>query len=500
MLDRLASLDALKEFVGAFQYPIVVTRGRWVVAVNEAWLSVLGYRRDQVEGRPYVDFMPPEEHARITRRAQLRSKQPGNVPFVSMTSLALKADGGSTVVHVQPTAIPTTDGDPFVVNVLFVVPERDAEIELAELLVATSSHLVSARTVLEVRRSAVSHLAEGGCEAAFFQRDGTVIHPQGATLPAHAQPEDIEEAFTEQRPIFIGPETGSPLAVIVPIRRGKESELIALVGPRLVTPLRAALRLFAQGVGSALDTASLIVDLERRNRELSETRAELLRRERLAALGEMAATIAHEVRNPVGVISNAVTTLGRKDDRFDRGELLEIIDEECKRLARMVQDLLDFAKPGRAGFTLEALSEIAEEAIATASAHPDAALRRVKFQLEHAPDVPRVSVDRHLLRQALVNLLINAAQASPDDGVVLVHVALTNRGSAWVPSVSVVDQGCGIADAIADRIFEPFFTTRAQGTGLGLAVVRRIVEELRGEIHVEASQGRGATFTLAFTL
>jgi PAS domain S-box-containing protein len=499
MLERLASPEALKELIRDFAYPVVVTRGPMVVAVNEAWLSFMGYGRDQIEGRPYVEFMPPEERARITQRAELRAKNPGSIPFVPMTSLALKADGRSTIVHVAPTAIPARDGEPFVLNLIFVLPERDAEIELAELLVATSSHLAGARTVPDVRRAAVSHLGAGGYAVAFFEPDGSAIHPVGSSLPPHTRREDVDEAIAEARAVFVGPETGTPSAVIVPIRRGKESELMALAGPRLGTPLLAALKLFAQGVGSALDTASLIVDLERRNHELSETRAELVRRERLAALGEMAASIAHEVRNPVGVISNAVTTLRREDAQFDRGELLEIVDEECLRLARMVQDLLDFANPRRVSFTLEALAEIAEEAIAAASVHPDPALRSVRFELDGTPDVPRVSVDRNLLRQALVNLLINAAQASPDDGVVRVYVGLTDAGGGRRPSVSVVDHGCGIAAPIADRIFEPFFTTRAQGTGLGLAVVRRIVEELRGEIFVETSRGRGATFTLAFT-
>jgi signal transduction histidine kinase len=95
-------------------------------------------------------------------------------------------------------------------------------------------------------------------------------------------------------------------------------------------------------------------------------------------------------------------------------------------------------------------------------------------------------------------LLINAAQPSPDTGLVRIRVALTNRGGEQVPCISVVDQGSGIAEPIADRIFDPFFTTRAQGSGLGLAVVRRIVEELQAEIYVDASPGRGATFTLAF--
>jgi signal transduction histidine kinase len=290
-----------------------------------------------------------------------------------------------------------------------------------------------------------------------------------------------------------------PQGAIIRIQPGTEPELMAIHGPRLVSPLRAALRLFAQGVGSALETASLIADLERRNRELSYTRAELVRHERLAALGEMAASVAHEVRNPVGVIANAVSTIRRRrDGETGRSELLSIIEEECFRLERMVRDLLEFARPRQVSFMLEALSEIAEEAIAVTSSQSDPAVRRAKFVVEQATDVPKVRVDRDLLRQALVNLLINAAQASPERATVVVRIGSEKIGDAVTPSISVIDRGCGIPEDSVGRIFDPFFTTRAQGSGLGLAVVKRIVDALRAEISVEGKAGHGATFTLNF--
>ncbi len=290
-----------------------------------------------------------------------------------------------------------------------------------------------------------------------------------------------------------------PEAAVLLIRREKEPELMVISGPRLVSPLRSALRLFAQGIGSALETATLIADLERRNRELGDTRAELVRHERLAALGEMAASVAHEVRNPVGVIANSVSTLRRQlDGKTGSGELLSIIDEECSRLERMVRDLLDFARPRRVSFRLEALSEIAEEAITVASSQSDPVVRRARFEVEGAPDVPKVSVDRELLRQALVNLLINAAQASPERSTVLVRISGKNVGDAVLPSVSVVDRGCGIPEDIVGRIFDPFFTTRAQGSGLGLAVVKRSSTHSARRSRSKAKQGTVQTFTLTF--
>jgi two-component system sensor histidine kinase HydH len=227
-----------------------------------------------------------------------------------------------------------------------------------------------------------------------------------------------------------------------------------------------------------------------------------MRHERLAALGEMAASVADEVRNPVGVIANAVSTLRKKrDDRAPQSaELLSIIDEECVRLERMVRDLLEFARPRTVRFTLEALSEIAEEAIATASSQSDPAMRRAEFEIRLAPDMPKVRVDRELLRQALINLLINAAQGNPDGGTIVVRIATRDVGHAVVPSISVEDRGSGIPEDIMGRIFDPFFTTRAQGSGLGLAVVKRIADALRAQIAVESRPGHGSTFTLTFPI
>jgi two-component system, NtrC family, sensor histidine kinase HydH len=413
--------------------------------------------------------------------------------------LALKADGSSTIVHVQPTVLPTEEGPPLVLNLLYATSERSPEFELTELLVATSTALARARTVLEVRQFAVRQLAEGGYVAAFFRLDGAPIHPPGAKLPPHVGIDGLDEGLAQGRTMFVGPDAVVPEAAIILIRRAEESELMAIAGPRLVSPVQAALRLFAQGVGSALETATLIADLERRNRELSDARAEVVRHERLAALGEMAASVAHEVRNPVGVIANSVSTLRRQLDGESRStELLSIIDEECSRLERMVRDLLDFARPHRVSFRLENLSEITEEAITVASSQPDPVVRRARFELAQGPDVPRVNVDRDLLRQAIVNLLINAAQASAERATVVVRVFGEPIGGAVLPGISVTDHGCGIPEDILGRIFDPFFTTRAQGSGLGLAVVKKIVDALHAEISVESKAGHGATFTLTF--
>jgi PAS domain S-box-containing protein len=123
MLARLGSLDEVRGFIDVLACPVVVTRGAQIVAVNDAWLAVIGFPRDEVEGHPYMEFVPPEERARVARGVELRAE--GVRRPMRLTSLAVKADGTSTIVHVEPTVVPSAAGEPFIVNFVFVVPERD---------------------------------------------------------------------------------------------------------------------------------------------------------------------------------------------------------------------------------------------------------------------------------------------------------------------------------------------------------------------------------------
>ncbi|MEZ4437848.1 MAG: HAMP domain-containing sensor histidine kinase [Polyangiaceae bacterium] len=217
--------------------------------------------------------------------------------------------------------------------------------------------------------------------------------------------------------------------------------------------------------------------LVRASADLEAAQQALVRRERLAALGELAAVIAHEVRNPVGVIFNATATLQHDPTEGDRAALLGIIEEEATRLGRIVDDLLLFTRP----------SLLAEDVVDVG----DLARGAVRAAIEVGPEVaPRVDVavapgltmqgDERMLRQALINLVTNALQAAPEGSVVI-----RARRAGGEVVLEVCDDGPGVPEEDRERIFAPFFTTRATGTGLGLAIVRRIAEEHRGRITVE---------------
>jgi two-component system sensor histidine kinase HydH len=246
--------------------------------------------------------------------------------------------------------------------------------------------------------------------------------------------------------------------------------------------------------------ARLYESLRQSYAELDQTRAEMVRRERLAALGELSAVVAHEVRNPLAVIFNAVSSLRRTvTGTGEQGRLLDMLAEESDRLNRIVNDLLDFARPGELHLEPQDVGEVIQESVGVAALYPigDA---RVTFETQVEPGLPHVRLDRRRMRQALVNVAVNAMQAMPRGGTVRVKAGREKVGGAEQVRIDLIDDGPGIPADIEGRIFEPFFTTKAQGTGLGLAVVKRILEDHRGEVQVRSEKGQGTTFTFRLPL
>jgi signal transduction histidine kinase len=239
----------------------------------------------------------------------------------------------------------------------------------------------------------------------------------------------------------------------------------------------------ANQLAVAVENARLYEDLRRSYAQLARAQQQLVQRERLAALGELSAVVAHEVRNPLGVIFNSLGSLRRLlRPEGDARLLLDIVGEEADRLNRIVGDLLDFARPVAPVLRPEPLPQVVDQAVA--SALVDASVDLVR---EVDPDLPPVALDAHLFHQALANVAANAVQAMPRGGRLTVRVRRDPSGVL----LEVADTGAGIPEEVRPRIFEPFFTTKATGTGLGLAVVKRIVEGHGGEISVADSPSGG---------
>jgi signal transduction histidine kinase len=226
-------------------------------------------------------------------------------------------------------------------------------------------------------------------------------------------------------------------------------------------------------------------------------------RDRLAALGEMAAGLAHEIRNPLGAIKGAAELLqpaqGGKIPE-DAGDFLRIIVEETRRLNRVVSQFLDYARPFRGELLPLDVNEVVRKTLALLPKEE----RSLDIQLDLMPDLPVVRGDAEQLRQVFLNLALNAVQAlaAVSDGerhpTLLISTGL-RRGRAGAPlqiEVRFSDNGPGIAPLAHKNLFIPFFTTKEKGTGLGLPISQRIIENHGGSIEVRSRPGMGATFTV----
>jgi len=241
---------------------------------------------------------------------------------------------------------------------------------------------------------------------------------------------------------------------------------------------------------------SMVEKLDSAKRELEQYHFQQMERaDRLASVGEMAAGIAHEIKNPLTGIAAAITII--KDDfppADPRTEIVNEILEQIKRLDKTVNDLLFFGKPTPPEPTYTDLNAILKKTLMFASQHRGG--KNITKQLHLQEDLPPVYVDPKQIQQVFLNLILNAVQAMQDNGVLTISSSETVRdGKTWI-RVSIADTGPGIPEQILGKIFTPFFTTKAQGTGLGLAICHKLVSQHDGTISVTSEDGRGTVFTI----
>jgi two-component system NtrC family sensor kinase len=228
------------------------------------------------------------------------------------------------------------------------------------------------------------------------------------------------------------------------------------------------------------------------NRELAETREELLRAERLAVLGRLAAGVGHEIGNPLGALIGFIGLLKGSPDPATSAEALAGIESQAQRIHRTLQELMDFARAGKMPLGPVPLPFAVETAAKLVRAHPR--WREMRLTIDLVPELSQVRASEHHLVQVLVNLLLNASDACQGRGSVTVSGGAAEPG--WV-RLTVADDGPGIPPGEEDRIFEPFVSSKpvGQGTGLGLAISRQLIERFGGRIR--AARGNpGARFDI----
>jgi signal transduction histidine kinase len=407
--------------------------------------------------------------------------------------------------------------------------ESDArERELAALLAKIGAELLRCRDEQSVlARAADALLANGYASTFLLIREGDPLLEYGpsrgpnpevrgvltAGRPPRAVLERFNPHFSERRAAFFqrteamvqaayAPDAAKRISAALPGNRTVQAPLFvddAPYGAMVVTDDRltpvacGTLEIFAQLVGAAVENARLHERAAARLAELSRLQSELVQRERLAALGEAAAVMAHEVRNPIAAILNAVTLLRRHPHAgASTEELHAVIAEEAERLDRIVGDLLAMGRPMIPRPRTVSLADVAEGALSILRSRKEVASCVLDPVVVEGD--PHAHVDADLVLLAVLNVVRNAVQASPEGG----RVRITVRAEDAARLLVVEDQGPGLSDEIAKRMFEPFFTTRATGTGIGLAVVRRIIDAHGGGIEVGRRDGGGGRIALRF--
>jgi len=293
-----------------------------------------------------------------------------------------------------------------------------------------------------------------------------------------------------------------PISSLFKVDGGLSNDVAKVLAGRLPLAMRETTLVTAEGqeVHVQVSTSRMravggsvlgaVVTLE----DVSDIKAltdQLIRADRLAAMGELTAGVAHEVRNPLGVIRASVQLLEDAPCDASRiNEAAEVIKQEIDRLDKVIKALLDFGRPSKPTLVRANLNDVIEDVILFTTRF--AKQSNVLFTTDLAEDLTPVFGDPDQLKQVFLNLVTNAVQAMPDGG----HIKIRTRSAGEYVEVTVADDGPGISGRDLPKVFDPFFTKRAEGTGLGLTIVHRIIDEHDGHIEVESGES-GTVFTVS---
>jgi len=345
---------------------------------------------------------------------------------------------------------------------------------------------------------------------------------KGITLPLDPEDSVVARSIFEKQPFIIPDASQDPrvnpilkekfnlhsLVVIPLLTKGKPLGAIAAdhvePGKNITSEILESAMTFAQQAGLAIHNALMYQELkafsqqmeekiQKTTADLKKTEAQLIRSEKLAALGQLAAGIAHEIRNPLTSINILIHSLTENlPSENTHREDLKVIEEEILRINEIVNQFLRFAKPAPPLLDKTDLIPIFEETLQLL--RPQIEKGKIAVQKEFEP-LPLITVDREQIKQVILNLLMNAIQAMPGGGQLSMSGRFSRDGY-WV-ELTVQDSGVGIPPEDLDKLFDPFFSTKEGGIGLGLSIAHRIIDQHHGKIEVESNPGKGTLFTIS---
>lgn len=243
----------------------------------------------------------------------------------------------------------------------------------------------------------------------------------------------------------------------------------------------------------SIENKKLIKDLTKTTEELRKTQDKLIQSAKLAAAGSIASEAAHEIKSPLTVISTAISLI-ESDAMLSLDEemlkRIEMIKRAVGRIGKFIDNLLNLSKPIKYSFKPNSINEIIKRAIQ----ERQDLFKRIKVEKKLSPDLPEVFSDANKLRDVFVNLISNASEAMPDGG----DIWIKTQGSEDGKKVEIYfeDTGCGIPEEDIYKIFDPFFTTKDKGIGLGIAIIKKVVEGHKGTLEVKSKVGKGTLFII----
>lgn len=349
--------------------------------------------------------------------------------------------------------------------------------------------------------------ARGVC--VFLLEDGKVM-PAASTGAATTSLPSPPEEIKQWEGVVQVPENGA-VKLFVPLdARGERVGFI--MTERETADFSAEeeklLQIFAEQAATAIRDTRLHEELQARLRELEQayqvlrkTQEQLIQSEKLSAVGELAAGVAHEINNPLATILGTIQLMHETSVPAQKKEqYFKIMEQQVERMSRVISGLLNFARQGEPRFSDLNLNNVIEETLLITE-HQLQRTGEIEVVRELQPDLPTVYADQNQVQQVLVNLFLNAAQAmAPGPGKLTIRTLTRAGGDGEFVVAEVADTGCGIPKEIQSKIFDPFFTTKevGRGTGLGLSVAYGIMERHGGKIEVQSVVGEGATFILSF--
>lgn len=237
---------------------------------------------------------------------------------------------------------------------------------------------------------------------------------------------------------------------------------------------------------------SMITKLDEARKELQKLHeSQIARADRLASIGELASGIAHEIKNPLAGIGAAIQVLSQSIAKDDpQREIFDEIIKQIERLNKTIKDFLNYARPYEPHMSMCDITDIAKKGIFLI--RKQAENQKVTIEEDYRYNIPQMLIDPEQVQQVMVNIMLNAVQAMPDGG----RLIISAKADPMFVELSIADTGKGIPKDNIEKIFTPFYTTKHQGTGLGLSISSRIIEKHNGSIRVESEVGRGTTFRI----